>query len=111
LDWKILNKESQIEEIAQESYDKHVLIFKHSTTCPISSIAKLRLQDNWSLSLDKFSIYYLDLLAYRSVSNKIAEHFQVHHESPQVIVLKDGAVTYDVSHLDISIKDVESVLV
>jgi bacillithiol system protein YtxJ len=111
VNWIPLDNQSQLESLIQESHTKSVIIFKHSTTCPISSIAKMRLEGSWSLPEDKISLYYLDLLKYRSLSTYIAETLQVHHESPQIIVLKNGEVSYDNSHLDISIADTEEVLV
>lgn len=110
MDWKILNKESQIDRIKEESFEKPVIIFKHSTTCPISSIAKLRLDDDLSVPSGDYTAYYLDLLSYRMVSNKVAEVFKVYHESPQVIIIKDGEASYDESHLDISVQDLAGAL-
>lgn len=47
-------------------------------------------------------IYYLDLLAHRNISNYIAHHYSVHHESPQVLLIRNGECFYDSSHLDIT---------
>lgn len=69
-------------------------------------MARYRLQDDWQDALDDTHFYYLDLLAYRSVSNFIADALQVHHESPQIIIIKDGEAIYDVSHLDIQVSDI-----
>jgi bacillithiol system protein YtxJ len=77
------------------------LIFKHSTTCPISSIAKKRLEMEWDFGGEALEAYYLDLHCFREVSNHIADHFGVQHESPQVLVIKAGEATYDASHLSI----------
>jgi len=104
--WQALENEEQVNNIIESSKDKPNIIFKHSTTCPISSIAKLRLDDHWDLSQD-VDIYYLDLLRYRNISNKIAEKFEVVHESPQILVIKDGRCVYDVSHMDINIQEVK----
>ena len=68
-------------------------------------MAKSRL-DRGIDKLDSADTYYLDLLSYRNISNLIAEKLGVHHESPQVIVLNKGEVTYDESHLDISVEDI-----
>lgn len=105
MNWNTLNSSKQIEKIIELSHVKPQIIFKHSRTCPISSISKARL-DNSSGALDNADAYYLDLLTYRSVSNDVASILGVHHESPQVIVLTNGEVSYDESHLDISVEDI-----
>ncbi len=102
--WISLTSEAQLDEIVAKSADRPQVIFKHSTRCSISSVAQQRLQRG-TLPED-LDFYILDLLAYRSVSNKIAEQFQVHHESPQVLVIKDGKCIYDESHLAISMNDI-----
>ena len=107
LQWNILDSKEQLESIIEESYQKPQVIFKHSTTCPISSMAKRRLEQNWSVAT---SPYYLDLIRYRSVSNEIADRLSVIHESPQIILVKDGKAIYDESHLDISVDSLAEVL-
>ena len=105
MNWLVLNKSEQIEHIVALSHDRPQIIFKHSTTCPISSMSKARL-DRSGDQLGVADIYYLDLLSYRSISNEVSEKLSVHHESPQVIVITNGEVSYDESHLDISVEDI-----
>lgn len=100
LPWKNLNTVGDLEAIRNESYQNEVVIFKHSTQCAISSMAKSRLERSYE-PIASETYYYLDLLKYRNVSNAIAEQFQVHHESPQIILLKNGEVVYDESHSQI----------
>ena len=102
MSWNTLTEIEQIENIIKESYETPCVILKHSTTCSISYAAKMRLDGDLTDLSSKASLYYLDLLSYRSVSAAVAEKLQVHHESPQVIVIKNGEVTYDESHLDIT---------
>jgi bacillithiol system protein YtxJ len=102
--WIPLTSDAQLDEIVAKSAEKPQVIFKHSTRCSISSVAQQRLQK--AKLPEDIDFYYLDLLAYRSISNKIAEIFQVHHESPQVLVIKDGKCIYDESHLAISVDDI-----
>lgn len=104
--WLALKSVEQIEKIIDSSQSKPNIIFKHSTTCPISSIAKLRLDDHWDIPED-VDLYYLDLLKYRNISNQIAEQFDTVHESPQILVIKDGRCVYDVSHMDINVQEVK----
>ncbi len=107
IQWKNLDSENQLESIIEDSYGSPQIIFKHSTTCPISGMAKRRLEGDWSLDMNP---YYLDLLSYRSVSNAIADKLEVRHESPQVIILHKGKAVYNESHLDISATDLKQSL-
>jgi len=103
LNWIKLTSEEEVRNLVEvTSKELPCVIFKHSTTCSISSIANHRLSDLKSENAEGYQFYYLDLLAYRSVSNYIADYLQVHHESPQVILVKNGEVTYEESHLGIT---------
>ena len=103
MNWIKLEHESQLEQIVMLSYNKPQVIFKHSTRCSISTMAKNRLD---SSSIDTIDFYYLDLLAFRNISNNIAEKFNVHHESPQIILIKNGECIYDESHGGINFQDI-----
>ena len=105
INWLVLDKPEQLAEIEAASHSKACVIFKHSTSCPISSMAKFRLEDHWDFKQEEVDIYYLDLIRYRETSNMVASHFEVHHESPQLILIRNGEVTYDASHLDISVEE------
>ena len=109
MNWLKLESISDLKQITQQSFSSPVAIFKHSTRCSISSVAKMRLSSSWSLN-DEVPIYYLDLLSYRDVSNLIAEQFGVPHQSPQLLVIKNGDCIYNNSHLSISVKDVRQIL-
>lgn len=104
--WLTLESIEQLDSIVTSSAERPTIIFKHSTSCPISSIAKHRLDDHWDIS-DKVDLYYLDLIRHRNISNQIAEKFEIVHESPQVLVIKDGRCVYDVSHMDINVQEVK----
>ena len=77
------------------------LFFKHSTRCSISRMALKTFENEWDTS-KKCDLYFIDLLRYRDVSNKIAEELNARHESPQVIVLLNNEVVYHASHSSIS---------
>jgi bacillithiol system protein YtxJ len=94
-----------IEKIKQRSFQQPCLIFKHSTTCSISLMAKSRIEAGWDFEPDALEAYYLDLKVYREVSNYIADTFEVHHESPQALIIRNGQCIYDCSHLDITIAE------
>ncbi len=104
MNWNNLNNEAQLEAIKQESAEQPVLIFKHSTRCSISAMALSRMERNWSDSAG-IKPYYLDLISFRSISNKIAEEFGVQHQSPQVLLIQNGKCVYDESHMAISFQD------
>jgi len=104
MQWIHLTDEEQLKQIISNSEAKPQVIFKHSTRCSISSVAYQRLQK--AQLPEGIDFYYLDLLAHRPISNKIAEVFRVHHESPQVLVIREGKCVYDESHLAISMIDI-----
>jgi len=108
MNWQTLNSKEQLETVLEESKNKPVIIFKHSTTCSISATAKSRLERQWDAGgLENVKPYYLDLLSNRPVSNEIAEVLQVRHESPQLLLIQDGMCTYHASHLGISVDAVK----
>src|ERR1700733_8009947 len=96
MNWIPLLNEQQLEELKRNSDHRPQVIFKHSSRCGVSSMARTRLdRSEFPQGID---FYFLDIIRYRSISNKIATDFKVHHESPQVLVIKDGTCVYDESH-------------
>jgi len=104
MNWTPLVSIEQLNAIREASNQVPQVIFKHSTRCSISSMAMNRLERD--LAPENAVFYYLDLLQYRSVSNEVAEMFQVHHESPQVLVIKNGTCIYDESQYGISMQEI-----
>ena len=102
--WNELTGNEQLPLIKERSHERPQVIFKHSTRCGISAVAKGRLE-KWTPTED-FDFYYLDLIKYRSLSNKVSEEFQVYHESPQVLVIRNGECVFDESHLGISLQEI-----
>jgi bacillithiol system protein YtxJ len=98
MNWKNLESEADWEEALQESEKSPVVIFKHSTRCSVSFMAKKNFETGWDYSEDEIRAYFLDLVRYRSVSDRIAQDTGVRHESPQIIFLKDKEVILDASH-------------
>jgi bacillithiol system protein YtxJ len=99
MNWHPINSIDQLEHIKSASYITPQVIFKHSTTCSISRMALDRFER--AATPEKVDFHYLDLLNYRTISTEIAHFFQVHHESPQVILIKNGECIYDESHYGI----------
>ena len=110
IDWHELIDDSVLEEAKKLSFDKPVLIFKHSTRCPISTMAKHRLESEWDLTDEDIIPYYLDLLRYRSISDLVAKDFDIQHQSPQVLLIKNGACVYTSSHSEIDIRSLKKEL-
>ncbi|HET6225149.1 MAG TPA: bacillithiol system redox-active protein YtxJ [Bacteroidia bacterium] len=109
MNWLSLTTEQQLEEIDKLSFEpplKGVLLFKHSTRCSISSMALNRLDRNL-LPSDDLPSYLIDLLDYRSVSQQIADRYQIAHESPQVLIIKNGRCIYNASHSGITAAEIE----
>ena len=100
INWTELTDLGQLNEIIATSIEKPVVIFKHSTRCSVSRMALKQFENEFD-SRDKVTPYFLDLIAHRNISNAIAHHFGVTHQSPQLILIKDGKAIYNVSHSDI----------
>lgn len=104
MNWTEITNEFQLSEVKDLSKEKPQLIFKHSTRCSISSMAKSRLERG--TAPEGIDFYYLDLIKHRDISQKIAAIFDVSHESPQVLLIKNGACIYDESHSGISMDEI-----
>ena len=101
--WIPLETQQQLQDI--KSSDQFSLIFKHSTRCSISMMARKRFELDWEALPKDLNLYFLDLIRYREVSNSIAATFNVHHESPQLLLIKDGECIYEASHGEISAEE------
>ncbi|MEP2935108.1 MAG: bacillithiol system redox-active protein YtxJ [Gilvibacter sp.] len=99
--WKSLTSIAQLEDIIEESKTKTVAIFKHSTRCGISSMTLRRFEGDYDTDITNVAPYYLDLLQFRDVSNEISARFGVMHQSPQLLVIKNGETIHHASHYDI----------
>ena len=108
MNWIHLNNPQQLEEIIQTSQQRPQVIFKHSTRCGISSMAKGRLERS-QIPKDA-DFYHLDLIANRSLSAKVAEVFKVPHESPQILVIRNGACVFSDSHYSINMEDISEMV-
>ncbi len=101
LDWKALTEIKQLDEIVTESSVMPVFIFKHSTRCGISRMVLRKFEIDYQLDQNEITPYFLDLLAYRDISNEISRRFGVMHQSPQLLLIKDGKCVYADSHGEI----------
>ncbi len=102
LNWIPLNTLDQLETIEKESNTETVLIFKHSTRCGISSMVIKQFENLFSEEHQHLKVYYLDLLSYRNISDEVGYKFQIMHQSPQLIVVRNGISVHNASHYDIT---------
>jgi bacillithiol system protein YtxJ len=107
--WKNLEQLIALEEIDKASFTHPILIFKHSTRCSISDVAKARLDKEENLNGVDF--YYLDLIKHRDISNALAQKYNVHHESPQILLINKGECVYDESHIGITMAEIKEQVV
>lgn len=104
--WKNINSEEDLAKAIEDSYQHKIAIFKHSTSCFISKTVLRNFEKELENSGQEVEVYFLDLLANRSLSNKIAEDFGIRHESPQLIVIENGKPVNSASHQDISLSQI-----
>jgi len=108
MNWISLETADQLMQIKQQ--EGYSLIFKHSTRCSISMMAKRRFELDWDNLPENMPLYFLDLIKHRDLSNQVAQLFQVHHESPQMLLIKNGECILDQSHSGISVDETLEVL-
>jgi bacillithiol system protein YtxJ len=100
INWIELTDLGQLNEIMDLSHQQPVIIFKHSTRCSISRMALKQFENEYDLE-GSVTPYFLDLLNHRDISNEITTRFEVYHQSPQLLLIKEGKSIYDASHSDI----------
>ena len=106
IEWIPLTNLMQLESLVEGSFERPVIIFKHSTRCSVSRMALKQFENEFDFQ-DKVTPYFLDLIAFRDVSNEIANRFDVVHQSPQIILIKEGKAIYDASHSAIDATDLK----
>lgn len=104
MNWIDLNTIQQLADIKELSKTRPQIIFKHSTRCSISSMAKSRLER--SKQPDAGDFYFLDLLKHRSISDQVAADFAVSHQSPQILLIKNTECVYEESHSGIQMDEI-----
>ena len=110
MNWKELNSIEQLEAIDKMSFEKKQAIFKHSTRCSISSMVRNRVERDYDIDEADLDIHFLDLISFRNISNGIADKWGVRHESPQMIILKNGKAIHDSSHTNISVEQIKELV-
>tara|TARA_B100000795_G_scaffold269544_1_gene259246 strand:+ start:961 stop:1350 length:390 start_codon:yes stop_codon:yes gene_type:complete len=102
VNWIPLNSLKQIEVIKKQSKTETIFIFKHSTSCGVSSMVIKRFEKLFDESMMNIKIYYLDLLNFRNVSDEVGYDFQVMHQSPQLLVIRNEVAVLNLSHYEIT---------
>lgn len=110
LPWIPLQHIHQLDTIKEASKTHLQIIFKHSTRCGISRMVINQFATHYTLTENQADLYYLDLLNFRDLSNEVGYVFQVIHQSPQVLVIKNGVVVAHASHSDINHLDFNGLL-
>ncbi|RZJ35379.1 MAG: bacillithiol system redox-active protein YtxJ [Flavobacterium sp.] len=105
--WKSLTEVKQLEQLLTDSFEKPVFIFKHSTRCSISRMALRQFETHYHLGPEEADGYYLDLLEHRMVSDAVAARLEITHQSPQLILIRDGKCVFTESHGEIDAEDLE----
>ena len=96
MSWTALNQLTQLNQLDELSKEKACIIFKHSTRCSISHLVLSRFERENDIK-DK-TFFFLDLISFRDLSNAIAERYQIKHESPQLLVIKNSQCVAHASH-------------
>ena len=104
MNWSPLDSQDQLTKIKEQSQYRPQVIFKHSTRCSVSSMAKTRLER--AGMPDSIDFHLLDLLRFRNLSDQIAEDFSVYHESPQVLIIRNNECIFDESHNGINMDEI-----
>lgn len=112
MDYFELSKLEELEDLDKRSFElpEGLLIFKHSRRCSISAMAFNRFTRKWKYDEEKFPIYYLDVIGQRNISNEVANKYGIRHESPQILLIKNGVCDYNASHMGISPSELNEIL-
>lgn len=101
VNWIPLKSIEELDNISKNSESEAILVFKHSTRCGISSMVIKQFEKMFTDEHQHLKVYYLDLLNYRDISDEVGFRFQVMHQSPQLIVVRNGVSVHHASHHDI----------
>ncbi|QLG43826.1 bacillithiol system redox-active protein YtxJ [Costertonia aggregata] len=110
ISWIPLTSLDQLQEIEIKSKGKTQVIFKHSTTCGISRMVLNMFTRSYDLEENQMDFYFLDLHQNREVSDETGYTFQVMHQSPQLLIIKNGTAVFHTSHGAISEVDLKKYL-
>lgn len=110
LPWVKITSLEQLREIMENTKQKPALFYKHSSRCEVCTMVLNNFRAEWGKSDGLCTLYFVDLLANRDVSNEIERVTGVQHQSPQVIVLNEDKIMYTATHSSISIDAIDLTL-
>ena len=108
--WNDLNEKTQLDELIDRSNEEYVCIFKHSTRCHISAMVKSRLESSSDEVIQSQPFFLINVLKNRTVSDQVASTFDLIHESPQLLVLKNRQLIHHSAHTGITADRISQVL-
>lgn len=109
-EFKEIYSSKDLGEILDESSRRRILLFKHSTICPISACAWREVQHFIKNSPDDVLVAMIKVIESRSVSNQVAKDLGVNHQSPQVLLLSNRQVLWHASHHSVTQKEIKKAL-
>ena len=110
VNWIPFNSLDQIKTIKELSKSETILIFKHSTRCGISSMVIKRFENLFEISMKNVKVFYLDLLSFISISDEVGLSFNIQHQSPQLLIIRNEVAVKDASHYDITSVNIKKYL-
>jgi len=106
--WNTISEKEKLNILLNRSEEYPQLIYKHSTRCSVSYVAKQELDQHKETLSDHADLHLINVIEQRDLSNLIAERLNVRHESPQVLVLKNRQVIWSGSHWSVKGKEILS---
>lgn len=101
-EFKEITSSPEFAELLAESCQRKIIIFKHSTTCPISERAYQEVKAFIQNSKDDVLVVMIKVIESRPVSNQVANDLEVKHQSPQVLLLSNRKVLWHTSHQSVT---------
>lgn len=108
--WNVLTEAAQLQDVLTASKQQPQLVYKHSFTCGICHMAKDEIEEHFNALFSQADMHFVDVKQSRAVSNAVAEHTGVRHESPQVLIIDQGECVWHKSHWSIKANAILEVL-
>ncbi len=96
--WNVLTEEEELQGVMEASHNRLQLVYKHSFTCGICHMTLENIEDSFDELEEQADMHFVDVKNARPVSNLLADKLDVRHESPQVIIIREGKAVWDESH-------------
>jgi bacillithiol system protein YtxJ len=95
-----IDDRATLDNLLTDSSRKPVIVFKHSNACSISARAYREMEQLGE------RVNILEVQSAREISRELANLTGVRHETPQVIILRDGKAVWNASHFDVKAAEV-----